>query len=100
MALFTSLTPSSSSFALQYIEWFKENDAKTSAEELDRFKNQHKVVKRIIQAYTESTDEEGREVVAGLLSDMQALGDPPQGLLQTMLPDIKFDAEGKPILPM
>jgi hypothetical protein len=80
----------------QYKTWFKANTNIPDAD-LTRFKQQHELVQKIISCYTAQGDS-ATEIVAGLISEMQALGDPPQGMLQNMLPDMKFDENGKPVL--
>lgn len=47
---------------------------------MERYKKQHVLVQRIISAY-EDDSLDHKVVVANMLTEMQELGDPPQGVL-------------------
>jgi hypothetical protein len=53
----------------QYDAWLGSNGATCTPEDLNRFKQQHELVKKIIAAYQSSDD--STDVVAGLISEVR-----------------------------
>mmetsp|Transcript_1919 Transcript_1919/g.5541 ORF Transcript_1919/g.5541 Transcript_1919/m.5541 type:complete len:148 (-) Transcript_1919:164-607(-) len=85
--------------AEKYPVWIAANRGKLSDEEVQKYERQLELVKELLQVYDESPDDMPR--VAALMEEMQALGQPPQEIVQELVPGgVQFDSNtGTPLLP-
>lgn len=85
--------------AEKYPVWIAANRGKLCDEEVQKYERQLELVKELLQVYDESPDDMPR--VAALMEEMQALGQPPQEIVQELVPGgVQFDSNtGTPLLP-
>ncbi|KAI8904019.1 Pex19 protein [Gorgonomyces haynaldii] len=85
----------------KYPEWLEEHK-NLDPEERKRYEGQHKVIAEIVSVFEQSGDEltpEENEKVTKLMQDMQAFGNPPEGLLKELAPGVDLGADGLPPIP-
>ncbi|KAJ3291471.1 Peroxisome chaperone and import receptor [Borealophlyctis nickersoniae] len=87
----------------KYPEWLEANASKLSPEELDKYRQQHVVIKEIVAIYdacpTEAASEEDSKKVVDLMQRMQDLGNPPEEILQELAPGLEIGPDGMPQMP-
>ncbi|CAG8593166.1 11067_t:CDS:2 [Paraglomus occultum] len=88
---------------MKYPQWLKDNKEKVSREDYERYEKQYECVQKIV-AHFESQDpgaddEEQKQIIVGLMEEMQKLGHPPDDILYEFAPDVTFDENGFPELP-
>ncbi|KAJ3205516.1 Peroxisome chaperone and import receptor [Entophlyctis luteolus] len=82
----------------KYPEYLQSNKANISTEEYARFNSQYLIVKKIVQTYDDSsiTGDAEQKRVTELMQQMQELGNPPESLMQGMVPGMQMGPDGLP----
>jgi len=78
----------------KYPAWLAAHEGSLPAEELRRFREQHRVLQRLLQQYETAPGD--FDAVVGLLQEMQGCGQPPQEILKDLAPDLQFGPNGLP----
>ncbi|KAJ3056635.1 hypothetical protein HK097_005559 [Rhizophlyctis rosea] len=86
--------------AAKYPEWMVANASKVPAEEMEKYRRQHDIIKEIVAIYdacpeTETTAEDSQRV-AELMRKMQECGNPPEEILQELAPGMAMGTDDMP----
>jgi len=79
----------------KYPEWLAANEGRLPAEEVRRYREQHRHLQRLLKQYEEAPDD--FDAVVGMLQEMQACGQPPQEILKDLAPDLQLGPGGLPL---
>lgn len=97
------LYPSLKDVAVQYPEWLTNNAATTSQSDLQRYKSQFSIIKKIIEQFDAETSLDSESVkmarfqhILELMQSMQSLGQPPPELLAHLPKNVELDSNGLP----
>ncbi|KAJ2576851.1 Peroxisome chaperone and import receptor [Coemansia sp. RSA 1807] len=83
-----------------YPKYLAANKPTLSADEYERFSQQHKYVKEILELFAQSEGDEVKDPrVVGLMQKMQDCGQPPNELLKLLAPDMELDEKGEVKVP-
>ena len=78
----------------KYPGWLAAHEGSLPAEELRRFREQHRILQRLLRQYETAPGD--FDAVVGLLQEMQACGQPPQEILKDLAPELQFGPNGLP----
>jgi len=102
------LYPALKEMADKYPEWMSENQSKVNQDSMEKYRKQHKLMKKICKEFeeeketdTDSTKSRRFDHILDLMQQMQELGQPPPELMTHLaggdLPEV--DEHGNPKLP-
>jgi peroxin-19 len=72
----------------QYPEWISKNRSELSPEDAQKYQKQLEIITQIVDAFEsqEGMGEQETQKITDLMQEMQALGNPPEGLLKELTP--------------
>ncbi|KAJ2499868.1 Peroxisome chaperone and import receptor [Coemansia sp. RSA 1972] len=83
-----------------YPKYLTANKDTLSSDEYERFSQQHKYVKEILELFAQSEGDEVKDPrVVELMQKMQDCGQPPNELLKLLAPDMELDEKGEVKVP-